>query len=117
MSELVTILLGALSGGAVSWALGSWQLRSARRDRLADARLDLARRIARHKNGPELARCLNEIPVLFGGDAEIMALYRKAQPDQGVADMNAVIELIQGVARAVGLAAVSADDLSVGFQS
>lgn len=80
---LFSVLFGAAAGGVASWLLTAWQLKRQRSDRVKDAQLDLVRRISRHKNGPELAAALNEVPVVFSGDEEALRLFLKAVPRAG----------------------------------
>lgn len=118
MSDWITILGGAVAGGVTSLGVASWQRFSGRRDRLADLRLDLVRRLARDKGGPELASALNEVPVVFGHDERALRLYRASVPGKdGRADTDRVEDLIVYLAQAVGLGKVDAADLRSGFAS
>lgn len=115
----MTVLSVALAA-VVSILLTRWQLTRERADRLAEARLDLVRRMARNKSGPELAACLNEVPVLFGDNEDTLVLYRLSLPDSttGSVDMKRVVDLLHHLASRSGLAQkTTADDLARGFSA
>lgn len=116
MTDWLSIFGGAVAGGVTSFGVANWQRLSGRRDRLADLRLDLVRRLAREKRGSELASALNEVPVVFGNDERALRLYRACAPRKdGRVDMDGVLDLIAYLAHSVGLGKIDAADLRSGF--
>ena len=119
----VELWLAALVGAVVSipgsLLLAYVQLRWSARQRLNDARFDLVRSLAQHKGGPQLAVALNQIPLLFGHDEEVMRAYRRALGPSGVrTPMDCVIDLLVLLAARVGLPdSVSKEDLAAGFDT
>lgn len=111
-------LLGAGFGGLISWLVTRWSVRNASKQRLAEGKFDLARRLIRDKSaGTGTIEALNEIPAFFGDDQEVMEAFADARPVGGKqADMTKVLELIALVGRRSGLpSSLSVEDLAGGF--
>ncbi|MDR3359848.1 MAG: hypothetical protein LBO20_04215 [Bifidobacteriaceae bacterium] len=115
--NLLDAAIGAVVGGVVAWLLTVWQLKRQRAERLADARLDLVRRIARHESGAGLANGLNEVPVVFADDPKALELYMAALSPKGQeTEMELVVVLLEHLAAEVGLP-VNREHLAGGFSS
>lgn len=119
MLELVLpALVGALVSIPVSLLLVHWQSWVNANRRIKDAQFDLLRQISAHSaGGPGLALALNQVPVLFSNDSEVLQKFRDSTGPAGKqSDMDAVSDLILLLATKVGLSGrVARQDLERGF--
>lgn len=126
MNEVVLALssgtLGVLAGTIVT-LIGSyfqqrWSFSKQLQERQEQARVDLVREIMRWRlEQDQLVLRLNELPLLFGYDAETMRLYRALISAKGGAEGSRVLgDLVTHVAKLVGLdGGVQPSDISTGF--
>lgn len=111
-------VLGAGFGGLASWMVTRWSVRFASKQRLAEAKFDLARRLIADKSaGAGTIQALNEIPAFFGDDGEVMDAYAVSLPTATQpADMQKVLHLMVLVAHRSGLStSLTVGDLAGGF--
>lgn len=80
MSELLAALAGSVVGAVLTGGLSYFQHRWSRKDRLQEERdrqrLALVREIVRYRTEGDVAPPLNELPLVFGDNAEVLRLYR-----------------------------------------
>lgn len=100
--EIAGAFVGAgLTGaaGLITWALTEW---SASRRAVSGARVALAREIIRHRGDQaRVAEALNELPVVFGDDEEVLRLYRQFL--DGVRKDDALLDLVIRLSKVVRL--------------
>lgn len=111
-AAVVGALVGALLAGVISWAQQQFSARIRQRERVEENRLVLVREIMRHRSSSELYLPLNELPLVFGDDAEAMNLHRQLlqrlrQRSMGQCSGeqcdSAMLDLINYLAQSVGL--------------
>ncbi|WP_167195291.1 hypothetical protein [Brevibacterium pigmentatum] len=113
--EVVAALLGAGVGVAGSLVVGiaTWALAelSTNKRELRASRVALAREIIRNRGDQRLvAASLNEIPVVFSDDAELLRLYRQFL--DGVRTDDALLDIVVRVSKVAKINAnVTASDL------
>lgn len=120
--ELVTALAGALVGAALTGVLGYFQSRWAwgmqsrlERER---GRIALVREIMRHRlDQQSLVGPLNEIPLVFGDDTDVMRLYRETLNAVDTSTRaRSLTDLINRLAALVNLPSnVQGSDIQRGF--
>lgn len=120
MSEFLAGIIGALVGTLGSWLILRWQLHVSTRDEIARLQLDLLRRLVRHKDGPELAACLNEVPVIFSGVSHVLSCYRDALPSEKAPGDDSLgdhlVALFNSMAGHLKISALDRDLLLRGFR-
>lgn len=122
MDELWAAVIGAAVGALLAVAGGYLQHRASRaqdrEERSHDERVKLVREIMRYRRDQQaLVYPLNELPLVFGDDPEVMRLYRgmlRAPTSELMAQDLA--DLINHLAKSVGLPReVQASDIHTGF--
>jgi hypothetical protein len=99
---VIGAISGAVTGGLISIFIAFFNARRERRRAVEAQRLNLAREVMRYRGDPErLVPSLNELPLLFGEDAEVMRLHRNLRLKQ---DANSALKyLVQRLAALTGL--------------
>lgn len=79
--ELWAAIAGAVVGGALtagaSYLQQIWNRKKDDEDRKKDVQMNLVREIMRYRGSGSIGLALNEVPLIFGHDAEAMQLSRK----------------------------------------
>ena len=97
-------VVGTVIGSVITWALS--QLSSNRRA-VRGARVALAREIIRYRGDQaRVTAALNEIPVVFGHDAELLRLYRAfldgtTRKDETLLDIVVHVSKVAGIRKNV----------------
>lgn len=126
MNEAAMVLLSGIIGvvaGTIVTLIGSyfqqkWSSDKHRQERQEQARVDLVREIMRWRlDQNQLVLRLNELPLLFGHDAETLRLYRALISAKDGAEGSRILgDLVTHVAKTVGLdGGVQPSDISTGF--
>jgi len=123
-SELVAALAGAIVGAVLTGVLGYLQTRWTRklqtRSERERQRLNLVREIMRHRlDQARLLGPLNELPLTFGDDGEVLRLYRETlNATTAEARTHALTALINSLAKLVDLSpSVQVSDIQRGFRN
>lgn len=121
--ELLAALAGAVVGAALTGVLGYFQSRWARtsqkRVERDHQRLTLVREIMRFRLDQErLIGPLNELPLVFGDDGDVLRLYRETlNSTDTAARTRSITDLINRLASLVDLPPkVQISDIQRGFQ-
>lgn len=111
MEALLGAVVGAFVAGCFTLGVALWNAKRSAAVRRADAQLALVREIMRHRGNQVLVvEPLNEVPLLFGNDEEVLRLYRLLVA--GTQRDVALGALITRLAELTGLhASVSAADI------
>lgn len=116
-------IVGALVGVVIGWILNeSLSARLQTRRAKRDARFTLVREILRHRRAPSRGPVLNEVPLLFGDEDDVMRYWRELatprtprdQADLELLTKQSVIQeerMIAAMVKAVGLPALADGDL------
>lgn len=122
-SELLAALAGAVAGalltGVLTYLQYVWSQGARERAERESQRLTLVREVMRHRlDQAQLIGPLNELPLVFGHDDDVLRLYRKTldAPDDA-ARSRSLTDLINRLASLVGLpAGVDLSDIQRGFK-
>ena len=115
---VVASLVGVIVGGLLSLLLSVWERRTRKADECHSQRLALVREIMRYRlDQQHLVESLNELPLMFGDDADVLRLYRETLGAQDPeARTRALTDLINRLAASVGMpVAVQVSDVRCGF--
>jgi hypothetical protein len=106
-------ILGAGLTGLVTFGVAVWAERSSKRRAAVAARLTLVREVMRYRGNPaRLVDPLNELPLLFGDDAEVLRLLRLLISSTGTAKDDALGDLLTRLGNLTGLdARVTGSDI------
>lgn len=104
-SGIIGVLAGAIVTLVGSYLQQRWSFARQLKERQEQARVDLVREIMRWRlDQNQLVLRLNELPLLFGHDAETMRLYRALISAKDGAEGSRVLgDLVTHVAKTVGL--------------
>ena len=120
--ELVAAFAGAGVGALLTGVLGYLQIRWSRNSQLRverdSQRLALVREIMRYRlNQERLIGPLNELPLVFGDNDEVLRLYRETLNSTDTASKNrAITDMLNRLAKLVNLPPkVQESDIQRGF--
>lgn len=120
MDAIIASLVGVVVGCLLS-ILTSWRERRARKeDERQRQRLSLVREVMRYRlDQPRLIGPLNELPLMFGDDSEVLRLYREIlnAGDDHERRASALTNLVNRLAVLVGLpGSVQISDIQRGME-
>lgn len=110
-------IIGAALTGLVTFLVALWGERQAKVRAKATARLALVREVMRYRGEQEsLVQPLNEVPLLFGDDAEVMRHLRELRSASGNVKNEALRDLVNRLAHLTDLdPKVTASDINTPF--
>ena len=120
MDAIIASLVGVVVGWPLS-ILTSWRDRHVRKkDERQRQRLSLVREVMRYRlDQPHLIGPLNELPLMFGDDSEVLRLYREIlnARDDHERRTSALTDLVNRLAMLVGLpGSVQISDIQHGMK-
>jgi len=118
MAALLGAVIGAVLTGVLTYVQYVWSSRAQVRAERSNQRLALVRELMRYRlDQARLIGPLNELPLVFGDDRDVLRLYRSVlDAVDDVARTRALTDLVNRLALLVGLPAeVSMSDIQRGF--
>ncbi|WP_420829337.1 DUF6680 family protein [Bifidobacterium miconis] len=100
--EVLSALLGAVVGFLLSTALWIIQRYFDKKDRLTEEKRSLVYAIIRTRmNNPKMTEYLNEIPITFGDNEEILNLYRLLMNTHAEKKTEVLTDLLNTLIKAI----------------
>ena len=120
----VNAIISSFGGVFVGWLLSIltswWDRRARKEDERQRQRLSLVREVMRYRlDQPHLIGPLNELPLMFGDDSEVLRLYREIlnARDDHERRTSALTDLVNRLAVLVGLpGSVQISDIQHGMK-
>ena len=123
MDAIITSIasfVGIFVGWLLSILTSRWERRACKEDERQRQRLSLVREVMRYRlDQPRLIGPLNELPLMFGDDSEVLRLYREIlnARDDHERRTSALTDLVNRLAVLVGLpSSVQISDIQHGMK-
>ena len=101
---VVATVIGPVAGVGVGWLLTEmFSTRLQDRRARAQARFATVRGLMRDRTTSDLSAHLNEVPLHFGDDPEIMRLWRDLAQSRSADAGNTLVEMVIAMVRKVGI--------------